>query len=125
MNVLKILAYYKWATAFVFVYDITSQESFKALERAVRSVQSVIPKDNFFGILVGTKSDLAADQRVTPLFFNIVSYFHQEVTSEEALEFKQRHSFMYFIETSSNTEGSTPQLLPRLDTKLKLTFEAI
>jgi len=102
--------YYKWATAFIFVYDVTDEASFKALDRAVRAVQRVIPKDQFFGILVGTKTDLA-DQRA--------------VSSEDALNFKQRHNFTYFIETSSATEESAPQLLPRVDTKMKLTFEAI
>ena len=45
------------------MYDITNPESFEILEEAVKSVLKVIPEDEFFGILIGNKTDLE-DQRV-------------------------------------------------------------
>jgi len=102
--------YYNWATAFVFVYDTTNRESFEAAEQAVKKVQEVVPKEKFFGILVGTKPDLQ-EQR--------------SVDYNEGKELSERHQFSYFIETTPSIEKNVPQLLPRLDTKMKLTFEAI
>jgi hypothetical protein len=102
--------YYKWATAFVFVYDITNRESFEALEAAVKNVLQVVPQDKFFGILVGNKNDLS-NQRA--------------VDYNEAVRLKQKYNLKYFIETNSLTEKQTPQIMPRLDSKLNLTFESI
>jgi len=102
--------YYKWASAFVFVYDITDKESFKALEEAVKSVLQVVPREKFFGILVGNKNDLDKEA---------------EVVYDEAVNFKQRYNFSHFIETNSSIEKEAPKLLPRIDSKLKLTFESI
>jgi len=102
--------YYKFANAFVFVYDTTDKKSFEALEKAVRNVLQVVPQDKFFGVLVGTKNDL---------------YTQREVDYDAVVEFKQRHNFSHFIETNSSIESETPQMLPRIDSKLKLTFESI
>jgi hypothetical protein len=102
--------YYKAANAFVFVYDTTNKESFEALEKAVQEVLKVVPQEKFFGILVGTKNDM---------------YVDRQVEYEEALDFKSRYNFSHFIETCSSVEEDTPQLLPRLYAKLKLTFEEI
>jgi len=102
--------YYKWATAFVFVYDMTNKESFKALEKAVESVLQVVPREKFFGILVGNKSDLIDEIAVD---------------DDEVTAFKDKYGFTYFIETNSSIEAETSQLLPRIDTKLQLIFESI
>jgi len=102
--------YYKSANAFVFVYDITDKKSFEALEQAVRSVLQVVPQDKFFGVLVGTKND---------------RYAEREVDYEEAANFKLRYNFSHFIETCSSIETETPQMLPRISAKLKLTFESL
>jgi GTPase SAR1 family protein len=102
--------YYKWANAFVFVYDTTNKESFEALENAVESVMRVVPREKFFGILVGTKSDLSQEKAVD---------------SKLALDFKQKYNLNHFVETNSSIEKETAQMLQKLDAKLKLTFEAI
>ena len=52
------LAYYKSASAFIFVYDITNAESFKKLEQSVQSVLSIVAEKDFYGILIGNKDDL-------------------------------------------------------------------
>jgi small GTP-binding protein len=102
--------YYKWATAFVFVYDLTNRESFEALENAVKSVLEIVPQNKFFGILVGNKNDLSKQRAVE---YN------------EAVNFKQKYNLNDFIETNSSIEKQASQIMPRLDTKLKLTFESI
>jgi small GTP-binding protein len=102
--------YYKWATAFVFVYDISNKESFEALENAVKSVLEVVPQNKFFGILVGNKNDLSKQRAVD---YN------------EAVNFKQKYNLMHFIETNSSLEKQNSQMMARLDSKLKLTFESI
>jgi len=102
--------YYKYSTAFVFVYDTTNEQSFKALEKAVKSVLEVVPREQFFGILVGTKNDLK-DQR--------------GVDCEELNNFKAKYNFKYCVETNTKQEKESSQLLPRLNTKIKCIFEAI
>jgi len=102
--------YYKYSTAFVFVYDTTNKKSFEALEQAVKGVLEVVPQEHFFGILVGTKNDLK-DQR--------------EVDCEDVNNFKQKYNFKYYVETNSAQERESSKLIPRLNTKLKCTFEAI
>jgi len=102
--------YYKWANAFVFVYDINNKESFEALQKAVESVLEVVPRDKFFGVLVGNKNEL---------------HTQRAVSYDEAVDFKLRYSFSHFIETCNAIEKEMPQILPRLDNKLKLTFESI
>jgi len=102
--------YYKCANAFVFIYDTTDKKSFEALEKAVRNVLQVVPQDKFFGVLVGTKNDL---------------YTQREVDYDAVVEFKRKYNFNHFIETNSSIESETPQMLPRIDSKLKLTFESI
>jgi Ras-related protein Rab-18 len=102
--------YYKWAKAFVFVYDITNRESFEALEDAVKSVLEVIPQNKFFGILVGNKNDLSKQRTVE---YN------------KAVDFKKKYNLSHFVETNCSLEKQTSQILPRLDSKLKLTFESI
>jgi len=102
--------YYKWATAFVFVYDITNKESFEALEKAVQSVLKVVPREKFFGILVANKSDLQ----------------HEAVVDQNtANEFKEKYNLSHFVETNSSNESENALLLSKLDRKMKLTFEAI
>jgi len=103
-------AYYKTANTFVFVYDTTDKKSFEALEKAVRNVLQVVPQDKFFGALVGTKNDL---------------YTQREVDYDAVVDFKRKYNFSHFIETNSSIESETPQMLPRIDSKLKLTFESI
>jgi len=102
--------YYKWATTFVFVYDITNKESFEALKKAVETVLQVVPREKFFGILVGNKNEM---------------YGQREVSYDEAVDFKMQYNFSHFIETCESIEKEIPQILPRLDNKLKLTFESI
>jgi GTPase SAR1 family protein len=102
--------YYKYANAFVFVYDTTNKKSFEALEKAVKSVLEVVPQEQFFGILLGTKNDLK-EQR--------------EVDCEDIINFRQKYNFTYYTETNSTQEREKSQLIPRLNTKLKCTFEAI
>jgi small GTP-binding protein len=102
--------YYKWATAFVFVYDITNRESFEALENAVKSVLQVVPQEKFFGILIGNKNDLSKQRTVD---------------YTQAANFKQKYNLNHFIETNSSREKETPHIMPRLDTKLNLIFESI
>jgi len=102
--------YYKYATAFVFVYDTTNKKSFEALEKAVQSVLEVVPQEQFFGILLGTKNDIN-EQR--------------EVDCEDINNFRQKYNFSYYVETNSTQERENSQLIPRLNTKLKCTFEAI
>jgi len=100
--------YYKSANAFVFVYDTTNKESFKALEEAVQKVLEVVPREKFCGILVGNKSDLFTKSAVD---FN------------DANEFKKKYGLTYFVETCSAVESETPHLLPRLNTQNKLIYE--
>jgi small GTP-binding protein len=102
--------YYKWATAYIFVYDITNRESFEALEKAVKSVLEVIPQDKFFGILIGNKNDLSKQRTVD---------YH------EAANFKQKYNLSHFIETNSPQEKETPHIIPILDTKINLIFESL
>jgi len=102
--------YYKCANAFIFVYDTTNRESFEALEKAVKEVQKAVPKEQFFGILVGTKGDM---------------HVHRQVDFEDAMEFKKKYNFSHFIQTCTSVEEETPQIIPRLDSKLKKTFEEI
>jgi len=103
-------SYYKSAHAFVFVYDTTNKESFEALETAVKSVLEVVPQEKFHGVLIGTKNDM---------------YEQRAVDYDEVVDFKYKYNLRHFIETCSSNERETPQMLPRLDTKLKLTFESI
>ena len=56
-------AYYRWAAAFIFVYDITDKSSFLALEKTIQQINELVPQNKFFGILVGNKADLYS-QRV-------------------------------------------------------------
>jgi Ras-related protein Rab-18 len=102
--------YYRYSDAFVFVYDTTNKESFKALEEAVKRVLRVVPKEKFFGILVGNKNDL---------------YTKSAVDYNEVVEFKRKYNLNHFVETCSSIESEFPQLLPRLNTKIKLIFEEI
>jgi len=102
--------YYKWATAFVFVYDITNKESFEALKKAVEGVLQVVPREKFFGVLVGNKNEL---------------HGQRQVSYDEAVDFKLQYNFSHFIETCDAIEKDTPQVIPRLDAKLKLTFESL
>jgi len=51
-------AYYRWAAAFIFVYDITDKSSFLALEKTIQQINELVPQNKFFGILVGNKADL-------------------------------------------------------------------
>lgn len=103
-------SYYKSAGAFIFVFDITNAESFRRLEQCVESVLKVVPKEEFFGVLVANKTD-REDKR--------------EVSNEEAEAFKEKYGFAKFIETNQSQEERTPQILSELDCKLKMTFEAI
>lgn len=102
--------YYKYANAFVFVYDTTDKKSFEALEAAVKSVLEVVPQEQFTAILVGTKTDL--DQQ-------------REVPYDEINNFRLKYNFKYFVETNSAQERESSLVIPRLNTKLKCTFEAI
>jgi small GTP-binding protein len=102
--------YYKFASAFMFVYDITNRDSFESLEKTVKSVLHVVPQNKFFGILVGNKTDLSKQRTVE---------------YSEAMDFKRKYNLNHFIETNSFIEKQTPQIMPRLDSKLKLVFESI
>jgi len=103
-------SYYKWMSAFIFVYDATSKDSLTALEKTIQSLQTVIPQQDFFGILIANKSDHSS---------------HREVSLEEALNFKSKYGFRHFIETSGSDEKEYPQILEKLDMRLKTTFEAV
>jgi len=103
-------SYYKSAGAIVFVYDIGNKKSFEALKEAVEKVLEIVPREKFYGILVGNQVD---------------SKKKREVSLREGMDFKSRYNFSHFLETSAKFEVKTPELLNRIDAKLKLTFEAM
>jgi len=105
-------AYYKGSGAFVFVYDITNAESFKRLEEVVQKIINVVPENQFFGVLIGNKNDNSADR---------------EVSYDAAVSFKLKYGLAHFFETSnSQTDcGNSSELLESVESRLKMTFEAI
>lgn len=103
-------AYYKSAQAFVFVYDTANRQSFEALKKAIGNVQQEVPKEKFFGVLVGTRSD---------------ENVKREVPIEEVVELKAHWNLNYLVEVDKEKEEQAPEILRILDSKLKLTFEAI
>lgn len=103
-------AYYKSAQAFVFVYNTGSRQSFEALKKAIANVLQEVPKEKFFGVLVGTRSDEKAKR---------------DVPIEEVYELKAKSNLSYLVEVDKGKEEQAPEILKILDSKLKLTFEAI
>ena len=59
-----ISSYYRGAQGVIFVYDITDLETFQALDTWQIEVEKNSPKD-VYKILVGNKSDMENDRRVT------------------------------------------------------------
>jgi len=102
--------YYKTVGAIIFVYDIGNRKSFEALEEAIQKVLEVVPREKFYGILVGNQVDEKKKR---------------EVSLREGMDFKSRYNFSHFIETNEKLEEKVPEMLNRVDAKLKLTFEAM
>ena len=73
---------------FLLVYSINSKDSFEQLNSFVEQIKEVKSEDPYSMVLIGNKSDLE-DQR--------------KVTKEEAQSFANQNNFDFFIETSAKT----------------------
>jgi hypothetical protein len=60
-----VRVYYKTASAFIFVYSVSSRESFNLVEQAIQEVLSEIPREKFIGILIGNQQDLEENREVS------------------------------------------------------------
>lgn len=81
--------YYKTVSTFIFIYDAGDKSSLQSLEKSIKSVQEVIPKENFFGILVANSKTSSQDP----------------VDIKEAVNFKEKYGFAYFVETNLSEES--------------------
>lgn len=83
----------KTSDGYVLVFSITDPKSFEKLKEIHKTIIKYNPNDSYVGILVGNKSDLEDDRRVS---------------SRQAIEFAHKINFKY-IETSTknlyNTNG--------------------
>jgi len=100
-----IQLYYKKCSVFVFVYDITSRDSFEKLETEIANVKQSVGEGSFVGLLVATKSD-KLDERA--------------VNYEEGAALKLKYNLKYFNETNVQVEKETQQLLRKIRSFSKL-----
>ena len=77
-------SYYRGANAIIIVFDITDKKSFLSITEWLKQIEKHA-KENVFKFLVGNKSDLAEERKVT---------------FEEAKEYADEHELPY-IETSA------------------------
>ena len=77
-------SYYRGANAIIIVFDITDKKSFLSITEWLKQIEKHA-KENVFKFLVGNKSDLAEERKVT---------------YEEAKEYAEEHDLPY-IETSA------------------------
>lgn len=77
-------SYYRGANAIIIVFDITNKKSFLSITEWLKQIEKHA-KENVFKFLVGNKSDLAEERKVT---------------FEEAKEYADSHDLPY-IETSA------------------------
>jgi Ras-related protein Rab-1A len=77
-------SYYRGANAIIIVFDITDKKSFLSITEWLKQIEKHA-KENVFKFLVGNKSDLAEERKVT---------------FEEAKEYADKHDLPY-IETSA------------------------
>ena len=77
-------SYYRGANAIIIVFDITDKKSFLSITEWLKQIEKHA-KENVFKFLVGNKSDLAEERKVT---------------YEEAKEYADEHDLPY-IETSA------------------------
>jgi len=86
-----IKVYYRNASVFLFVYSVTNRESFEKLNEAIEAVLKEIPKEKFVGILLGNKSDLEKQRKVT---------------FEEGKLLKDKYNLSLFLETNKENRDS-------------------
>jgi GTPase SAR1 family protein len=101
----KKVVYHKTASAFIFVYDVTSKASFQLLEQALEKITPHVDKEKFFGILVGNKMDMNNKR---------------EVSSEMATKLKSKYGIFHFIETNYDIESQSPSIIELLSMSLKM-----
>ena len=77
-------SYYRGANAIIIVFDITDKKSFLSITEWLKQIEKHA-KENVFKFLVGNKSDLSEERKVT---------------YEEAKEYADKHDLPY-IETSA------------------------
>jgi GTPase SAR1 family protein len=92
--------YYKKCSVFVFVYDLTSYESFEKLEKEITKIRDCVGAEKFVGVLIATRSD-EIDKRT--------------VKYEEGLDLKAKYGLSHFSETNMFIEKETQQLLKKLE----------
>ena len=81
--------YYRSASALIFMYNPTNRKSFDQLSTKIDSILEVIPREQFFGILVANSNE-AGDPKVS---------------AEEIEAFKKKYGLSYFVETDLAIES--------------------
>jgi len=95
-----INVYYRNASIFFFTYSITDRKSFDMLNEAIEAVLKEIPKEKFVGILLGNKSDLERQRKVT---------------CSEGTALKEKYNLSLFLETHLGDQGSKDKLFSFLN----------
>jgi len=91
----QIKVYYKNVSLFIFVYKVSDQSSFDAVERAVEVISRDIQPENFMAVLVGM-DDLKQERKI--------SYF-------DGISLQEKYPFTFFIETNVKDIGLKEKLL--------------
>uniref|UniRef100_A0A915MCZ2 Ras-related protein Rab-43 n=2 Tax=Meloidogyne incognita group TaxID=654580 RepID=A0A915MCZ2_MELJA len=102
-------SYYRSANGIILCYDLTSSESFQSLQKWIDDVAKfAVP--NVAKILVGTKSDLAEEQR--------------KVEIEEAEQLSRAHNMLQNLEVSSKTNVNIDTIFFELARQLKSQYDS-
>ncbi|XP_066433878.1 ras-related protein Rab-17 [Eleutherodactylus coqui] len=94
--------YYHDASAALLVYDITSKETFIRAQFWLRELQKYVPSEEMVIALVGNKSDLQDDRKVS---------------REDAQEFAEQKQLL-FMETSAKTGDGVKEVFESVARKL-------
>lgn len=97
--------YYNDAHGIIFVYDVSSRDTFKKLPDWLKECEKYSTKTNLVKLLVGNKIDKSAER---------------EVERVEGLRFARQHS-MFFIEASEKTKDGIELAVEELAEKILQT----
>ncbi|CAK5050325.1 unnamed protein product [Meloidogyne enterolobii] len=102
-------SYYRSANGIILCYDLTSLESFNSPQKWIDDVAKfAVP--NVAKILVGTKADLAEEQR--------------KVEIEEAEQLSRAHNMLQNLEVSSKTNVNIDTIFFELARQLKSQYDS-
>lgn len=100
--------YFYGSQVAVLVYDISSRQSFEGLENFHQLLRERAPKDCVY-VLVGNKSDLQ---------------HKRQVSVQEATEYSEKISALFYIETSAATGENVNKLFEKIAESNSVTFKS-